>query len=119
MNSNGFLISFDALIALLVLFAMLITATLYFSGSQYSEQNNLILKSTAMDSLAVMEKTGILESAVAKDNSSELRGFLNRLPNSVCSDLRIFSNSDYNNAVISVLREGCEKAENSITIKRS
>ena len=117
---KGFLISFDALIALMVLFALFIAATAYFAQAEFQANNSVLLKEIAADSLTVLDKSGKLGSAIKSDKGAELRAFMNRLPHSICTDLRIYPESDLNNASFIVLREGCKKEfEDMATVKRS
>jgi len=117
---NGFVISFDALAALLIFLVLLATATAYLAKAEFKAGSSLSLKETAMDCLAVLEESGKLEKAVSSDRSNELRGFLNTLPYSICADLRVYSQNDLNTPALLVLRPGCrQNFRESATIQRS
>jgi len=120
MKNKGFVISFDAVVAILLLTALLITATAYLATAEFKSASSISLKQTAMDSLAVLEKSDKLEKAIETDKSSEIRAFLNRLPYNICADLTVYSENDLDNHLFLVLRPGCKKNfEESTTVWRS
>ena len=57
----------------------------------------------------MLEKSNLLEETVKNNKISVLRKFVNRLPNSLCVDLSIYSENDLTTPVMSVLRPGCKK----------
>jgi len=120
MNSKGFVISLDAIIALMVFFIIFTLSTTYLEQVKFDAKNSLILKENAMDSLTVLEKNGALETSVKTNNVKLLRRFANKLPNNLCIDLGIYSESDLTKTIMSVLKPGCKKNFiNSATISRS
>jgi len=119
-GKKGFVISFDAVIALLLLTSLIVAATSYLSTVEFKAGNSLSLKEITMDSLTVLEKSGKLEKAISTDKSSEVRAFLNKLPYNVCADLRVYSGNDLSNHEFLVLRPGCKQNfKESATIERS
>ena len=120
MTKKGFVISFDALLALLLLMTLLIITTNNLGNISAEANNSILLKEVAMDSITVLDKSGRIEKAIEGNSVSGLRAFLNRLPYSLCADLRIYSESDLSNPVLSVLRPDCKKNFlDSATVKRS
>lgn len=117
---RGVILSLDALIAVGLFLSMAVLSGSFINDASFTENNSLLLKQSALDSATVLEKSGILESAVVNNDLSGVRGFLNRLPNSLCAETIIFRSSDTNNSLFSVLRDGCTSNDNSaITINRS
>ncbi|MFH1390954.1 MAG: hypothetical protein ABIH20_01445 [Candidatus Diapherotrites archaeon] len=117
---KGIVISFDALLALLVFISILILTNSYLAGAQFEEKNNLILKESAMDITTVLEKNGEFEWAVQNNKINSIRSYINKLPNSLCAEVKIFNNNDYDNPELSVLRPSCNKNfNNSATFNRS
>jgi len=108
-KEKGFVLSFDALVALLVFFALLLAASSYLGQVEFEAGSSLSLKRAAMDSITVLEKSGEVEKAINSDKVSGLRSFLNKLPYAICADLRIFPESDLTNPTYAVLRSGCKK----------
>ncbi|MCK4884161.1 MAG: hypothetical protein KAS30_04780 [Candidatus Diapherotrites archaeon] len=120
MKENGFIISLDALIAALVLITIISISVFNLGQIDYSERNNLILKQNAMDFLTVIEKNNYLEDSIINNRTNEIRIYMNKLPNSICFDLGIYSNSDYENPVLSLLKSGCvSDFSDSATLNRS
>jgi len=120
MKTKGFIISLDALLALLLTLVMIGTSVYYLSGTNYDSYNSNYLKEISMDSLTVLEKSGTLEETVKEDSSDELRILLNKLPYQICGELLLFESTDLDNAVIVVSRSDCEKSYlNFASTKRS
>ncbi|MEW6329670.1 MAG: hypothetical protein AB1468_06195 [Candidatus Micrarchaeota archaeon] len=84
---NGFVLSLDAVLALLVALLMLGIIFSYLNIRASALSSNY-LSQISMDALALMEKNGALNDAVA-GNSSKANDALRALPPSVCVDLKI------------------------------
>lgn len=106
---RGIVISMDALIALLVLLMILTVTNGYLSGIQATEKNSLLLKEQTGDVATVLEKNGFLEEAVKTGQVSDIRSYLNKLPNSICAETIAFEAVD-RNIVFSVLKPGCTQS---------
>ena len=119
MKEKGFIISFEALIALLV-FAVLIGASVFYLGQVAPEaRNSQLLKETAEDALTVLDKTTVLQNAINSGSSSGISSFLARLPYNRCAEVLIYSDTDLNTVALSTLRQGCEKTFSELaTVKR-
>jgi len=116
---RGFVISFDALLALTLLLIVLLLTNSYLSGVEFGAKNSLTLKQNAMDIATVLEKSGEFEWAVQNNKVNQIRSYINKLPNSVCAEVKIFSDNDYSTPALSVLRPGCTKDfDDSATINR-
>ncbi len=117
---KGIVISLDAMMALFIMLTMLSLATFYLGQVSYEENSNSSLRESAMDTLNVLEKNGNLEYAVQNDKVNVLRQYINKLPNSLCFDLTIYSATDSENALYAVVKGTCKKgSEDSATINRS
>ena len=106
---NGFVISIDALLAMLLLLSLFAAATAYYGGIRFEAGSSLALKQVASDSITVLEKSGKLEQAVQDGKVNGIRAFLNKLPNNVCGEVSIYSQSDLGNPELLSLRQGCKK----------
>ena len=109
MNQKGFVSTIDALIALLVFFSIFMASSFYLSNAKSTANNSILLKESAMDALTVLEKSGTLEKAINSNNPNGIRSFENRIPNSICIEVQIFSETDLTTPKMSVLRGGCKK----------
>lgn len=117
---QGFVISLDALIALLVLLSLMVAASSYLAGIKHEAGSSLTLKEVAMDSITVLEKGGTLEKAISTDKVNEIRAFLNRMPANICGEINVYAETDLNNQIFTVLRPGCLKNFKELaTIERS
>lgn len=119
MREKGFAISLDAVIALGLAFIFFAAVSYYFSFPESSSFRSLKLKEASFDLGAVLEKSGQLESAVKDNKTIELRRILNKTPNNLCFQLKVFSPAS-SNPVLSVRKSGCPAKYSELTsIKRS
>ncbi len=88
---NGFVLSLDAVLALLVALLMLGIIFSYLNIRASALASNYLAQ-VSMDALALMEKNGALNEAVA-GNSSKANDVLRALPPSVCMNLKITDSS--------------------------
>jgi len=119
-GKKGFVISFDAMVAMLVLFIMFTVATSYLGKVVFEAESSSILKEVAMDTITVLEKGNTLENSIKKDKVTDIRSFLNKLPYSICADLRVYAETDLANPALTALRPGCKLNFEEVAImKRS
>ncbi len=120
MNNWGFLISTDGLLALFVMLVIFIAAANYIGGINSDSVESLNLKRFTMDSITSLEKAGDLEDAILQDKTAKLRQFLNKLPNSYCATINLYSSNDLDSIIMSVSRGGCKTTGGeTASIKRS
>jgi len=114
------IISTDGLLALFVMLIIFISAAGYVSKASSESVESLNLKRFTMDSVSTLEKSGELERAILKNKPNRLRQFLNKLPNSYCATINLYSSDDLNNADMSVAKPSCKTSgEEVVAIKRS
>ncbi|MBI2598472.1 MAG: hypothetical protein HYW50_04720, partial [Candidatus Diapherotrites archaeon] len=106
---KGFVMSVDAIISLLIFFALFSATTFYLGQVKFEAKNSVLLKESAMDAITVLEKNGKLEEAVKTNKATQIRSFLNKLPNSLCAQIQIFGENDPANPLMTVLRPDCKK----------
>ena len=117
---KGFVFSIDSLIALSVTLALLVISASYLALVKDSALPSAFLKDFSMDAVTVLEKTGLLESAVDTNSSTGIAFFLNRLPQNICIEVNIFNESDTEKAIMTVLKNGCTaNYEEKSSLKRS
>lgn len=120
MNKKGFLISFDALLALMIFFIMFAMSTAFLSEVKFEAKNSVLLKERAMDAITILEKNDYLKQATEENDPKAIRRFLNRLPNSFCAQISVFGENDFSSPQMTVLRQDCEKTGSDLaTINRS
>ena len=90
MNSKAFVISFDAVLALLVVFAFLVASFSLISRVSDSGFNESFLQAFSFDSLKVLEASGKLQQAALENDSSGIDSFLNSLPYYYCARIDFF-----------------------------
>jgi len=119
-SEKGFIISLDSMFALLVLLTIFVTATFYLGRINSDSASIINLRETALDTITVLDKSGQLSEAIIQNDFSGLRSFLNKLPHSLCADLRIYNRNNLSVPEANVLRIDCKKNFNdSATIKRT
>lgn len=120
MTSKGVVFSVDGLISLIILASLMIISQALLANINFGEVNRTELKNFGESTLTIMEKGKDLEIMVRLDSTEHIRSFFNRVPYSICMDLRIYSTNDLNNTVSSVSRQGCSNpGQNKITLYRS
>ena len=107
MSGKGFVISFDGLLALSVTLILFIAAASYLARVESSAVSSVSLREFSVDVAAVLEKSGMLERAVERDSVAEIRSFVNKMPEGVCIEVKVYGSGDLENAGIIVLRSGC------------
>ena len=114
------IISTDGLLALFVMLLLFISAANYVSKASSESVESLNLKKVTMDSITTLEKSGDLERAILKDKPNKIRQFLNKLPNSYCATINLYSSDDLTNADMSITKSSCKTSrEEVVAIKRS
>jgi len=116
---KGFVISLDALIALLIFAVLIGTSAFYLEQAQAEARNSTLLKEAASDVLTVLDKTLVLETAIEDGSTTGIMSFLGKLPYNMCGEVLIYKNSDLSSIEVSVLRQGCSKTFDEVaTVKR-
>ena len=108
MKSRGFAISLDAILAMFVLFSIILASVFYLSQIEQNASRSNYLKEFSMDAATVLEKSGKFERAILNNRTNELRTFLNKMPYSICSEIKLYSENE-STAKIVLLRPGCRQ----------
>ncbi len=110
---KGFVISVDAVIALIIVFAMLAAITVNFSSQKISF-SSLKTEIAGEDVLAVLEKSGMLEQAAESNSNNEIAKYLGRTAESQCFELNIIDEGNTS----TVTKKGCKKTNEMSSVKR-
>lgn len=113
--TKGFILSFDALLALFVMFVLVLLSfsMFYFQENIYAEKQLSEFNNSVLTSLQV---SGKLDRAVLRDNLDELRFEINSLPYEYCIELKVF---DFNNNFLFVLpRQECNQVGEKVFVAR-
>ena len=89
-SARAFVISFDALLALFIVFSFLVASFALLSRAEEKGFGELSLRAFSFDVLNVLEHSGKLQDAVVFEDSSSLDSFLNFLPFYYCARLEVF-----------------------------
>lgn len=118
---KGFIISFDAVIALIISFAMLVAISGNFAESQFSSLNETKLALISEDVLTVLEKNGKLDEAIKQNKNNEISKYLNKTSKNLCFELNMYDYDNNSSALNTVTKTQCKKtpALNEISTKRS
>lgn len=120
MNGRGWVISFDAVLALMVMLVLFVGVSFYVSGAKQESLESIRLQEFAFDVLTVLEKSGKLEEAVRENNATELKRFIEKTQSQYCVSLELYPSDDINTAGISVSKSDCGgKYSELVSVKRS
>jgi hypothetical protein len=115
---KAFIISFDAILALFVVFAFLVSSFTLFSNVEETASSNAFLQDYSFDALKVLESSGKLQESVVSNDASAASSFLNRLPNYYCARLGFFEEGSQT-AMFSASRPSCSDVpENAFLARR-
>ena len=113
---KGFIISIDAIIALLIAFAMLVSISANFSVSKHSSLADEKLSAVSKDVLTVLEKSGKLENAVVENKNKELGKYLNKTSENLCFEISVFDFDDNSSALSAVAKKDCKKNQTEVSV---
>ena len=116
---KGFIITFDAVIAVLVLFIMMISTSFYWSQAVLKAEDDKQVKALSLDFITALEKSGKIESAVTSNSTLALSSLLHKLPNRLCGEVLVYPASDLNNAALIAGRKECSVKDEVFSAKRS
>ncbi len=117
---KGFIISIDAVIALIISFALLVAISGNFAESKFSSLNETKLALISEDVLTVLEKSGKFEEAVKENKNKEISKYLNKTTKNLCFELNIYDYDNNSSALNTTSKKGCKKnALTEISTKRS
>ncbi|MBU1120407.1 hypothetical protein KJ660_00860 [Candidatus Micrarchaeota archaeon] len=120
MNERGWIISFDAVLALMVMLVLFVGISFYVSGIKHESLESIRLQEFTFDVLSVLEKSGKIEEAVKGNDATELKRFIEKTQSQYCLSLELYSSDDMSNAVISVNKSDCGgKYSELVSVKRS
>ena len=114
MKNRGFVITFDALIALGIALVLFTSTAYYLSESVSHETENHWLKQIASDSISILDKSGKLEQAILENDASKVRQFLNKMPYDICAEAIAYPDTNINNALLLVAKDNCETSNSEI-----
>ena len=118
---KGVIISFDAVISLIITFTLLLVIMSFFAESSFSSLNDVKLSAVSEDVLTVLEKSGKLEQAVKENKNQEIGKYLNKTSKNLCFEVNLFDFDDSSSALSSATKKGCNKTQGNLLIstKRS
>ena len=104
---KGFVFSFDALLALFILFMMITIAFdgLSHQGAEIAQRQRL--RAFAHYASVALEESGELSKAVLSNNTSSIRTFLDSWPTGICGTVSVYPSPDTNNATFIVGKGNC------------
>ncbi|MEM3555136.1 MAG: hypothetical protein QXF56_00200 [Candidatus Micrarchaeia archaeon] len=111
---RGFVITIDGIIGLIVFLSLFIVVSSPAMKVTQSAWESAHMRKISMDSLAVLEKSGVLSRAVEANSSSELIYFMSTEFSSVCTQITV-EGEEY---MLSVVKPGCEKIQGGFVVAR-
>ncbi|MFH1663274.1 MAG: hypothetical protein ABH986_00395 [archaeon] len=116
---KGFVISVDAVIALVIAFAMLFSIAVHFNESRLNSLNEAKLALVSEDVLTVLEKNSKLQQAVLQGKNNEIAKYLNKTSQNLCFEINLIDFDNNSSALSTATKKGCEKGISVISVKRS
>lgn len=116
---KGVVLSFEALLGLAVLFFLVLVVNSNLAGIEKNPFADTYLRELSLDASTVLEKSGKLELAVSRNDSSRLRQFLNQLPTAICMEVLVYRSTDLNAAIFGVAKAGCQSPASIVSLNRT
>ena len=107
-SKKGFALTIDASIAVLIALLLITGSLFYLSQNSYSGFEDSLYYN-AIDSLAVLEKSGAITDLALNSDDSSTTSYFDNLPYSTCARLEMFrENGDGSRTkVVAIARDGC------------
>ncbi len=110
MNKKGIIFTIDAILAVLAALTLIAGSFYHLSQTQNIQWTEADRFQAAMGSLAVLELSNDLQSAVDGMTIIEIDKYLNNiLPAQVCGDIRIFTEAQ--SEILSTTKAGCAASD--------
>ena len=114
-EEKGFVLTVDAFLSVTLILLFIILSFFYLSKTSVYSWNAVDLRLVTGDELAVLEKGGVLESAIKQSSSEGILSALNDTPNSYCFSLTVY---DYSAALapkLNSVKSGCAQKGNDVS----
>lgn len=112
---KGFIFTLDATLAIVLALSVILSSMFYLSQSHVSFEKQNLYK-LSMDSLAILEKQGVLDRAASTNTTTELQSFLDNLPPNTCAKIELRDDADAR--LMSVRRSYCTYPEEYYVLRR-
>ena len=112
---KGFVITVDGIIALILALSVFVVINSSVMNARPSALSDAQVKKLSMDSLTILEKSGMLARAVQYNSSSEIVYFASTEFPSTCMKIRISSADGYE---LSAAREDCSTEGKNLFVGR-
>jgi hypothetical protein len=93
---KGFVVTLDSIIALIVTISLIILVSSPALRVRPSAWSDAQVKRVSMDSLAILDKSGILARAVGQNSTSEIAYFMSTESTSLCMEVKVRGSDGYN-----------------------
>lgn len=103
-GNRGFFVSVDSILALLLSFSMFILITNITNDMRFDAWSDNHLQRYSMDLLAVLEKSGQLESSVITNDATSLREVISETSDAMCFLMEVHGDSGI---VFSIEKQDC------------
>ena len=112
---KGIIFTLDATLAIVLALSIILSSMFYLSQTEVSFEKPTQYK-LSMDSLAVLEKQGVLDRAVSSNSTTEIQSFLDFLPSNTCAKIDLYDDSGAK--FMSVRRSYCTYPEEYSVLRR-
>jgi len=115
MNTKSLIFTLDALISVGIALTLVSGIYFYLSQSDVSSTTHDLF-AVGLDSLALLEHDGTLETAALKNNLTEIGDYLDALPNHICADITIRDGSK--KKINNITKLHCQPSNQTSVVKR-
>ncbi len=112
---KGFVITLDSVIAIIVAISLIIIISAPTLRVRPSAWSGVEAKRFSMDSLAILQKSGVLARAVQTNSTSELLYFMSTESTSLCMRIRISGSNGYG---LYAAKAGCTSEASGFSLSK-
>ncbi|MBW2971004.1 hypothetical protein KY320_02485 [Candidatus Woesearchaeota archaeon] len=111
----GIIFTLDAVLAVLLGLVLVFAALSMISKSSIS-YTQATQERFALDNLAILEKTGLLQLSVSSQDYSALQHYIDNTPDNICLKLEIMDSTDMR--ILSILKKYCTISDTQSIARR-
>lgn len=112
---KGFVITIDSIIALIVTISIITLLSSSVFRLDTSAWSDAQVRHISMDSLAILDKSGILSRAVAQNSTAEIVYFMSTESTSLCMKVKVSGTNGYN---LYAEKTGCTDEGSKVFLSR-
>jgi len=117
-KEKGFVMTVDAFLSITLIAIFVLLAFGYISLIKLDSWDSVDLKNSCSDVISILDKTDLLNDAIASYSTENISSILNSTPNNICFELTMF-NRDLD-VILHSIKTGCTKnSTQTFSVERS